>query len=126
MYAIGEKYMISGLKSLAKEKFETAIKEDLTESMFYSIVHFVYFTTHSSERSLLGVMVNFSYQKIAALRSKEWFQRVIEELPSFSPDLLRKMIMETNSVPRSFLVWIISCIILQTISAPSPQSNPLS
>ncbi|KKZ63813.1 hypothetical protein EMCG_01917 [[Emmonsia] crescens] len=82
MYAIGDKYMISGLKCLAKEKFETSFAKDWSDSMFYCIPVLLRAT---------------AYRDIAILETQTEFQEVLETLTSFSLGLLRKMIVEKRT-----------------------------
>ncbi|KGM92221.1 uncharacterized protein PADG_11759 [Paracoccidioides brasiliensis Pb18] len=96
MYAIGEKFGISGLKSLAKEKLEGDGDIHLIwcGRTFYSVVQVIYGTTYSGDRGLRDVIVGFAHQNITALKTRLEFEETLEEFPSFTRDLLWRMIGE--------------------------------
>ncbi|KGY15618.1 hypothetical protein PABG_11271 [Paracoccidioides brasiliensis Pb03] len=96
MYAIGEKSGISGLKSLAKEKLEGDgdIHHIWCGRTFYSVVQVIYGTTYSGDRGLRDVIVGFAHQNITALKTRPEFEETLEEFPSFTRDLLWRMIGE--------------------------------
>lgn len=85
MYIIGEKYGISGLKSLAKEKFEAASQHIWCSSMFYSVVHFIY---RSTDDGLRDVISSLAHQNVASLKTQPDFAEMLEEFPSFTLNLL--------------------------------------
>jgi hypothetical protein len=98
MYAMGEKYQIIGLKSLAKSKFEVVTKENWHDDMFSSTVDQIYKSTPNSDRGLRDIMVDLACQHIASLELRQDFQEMLESLPLFTLDLLRKLILEKVTI----------------------------
>ncbi|EEH04141.1 BTB/POZ domain-containing protein [Histoplasma capsulatum G186AR] len=88
MYTIGEKYGISGLKSLAKEKFEAAARHIWCGSTFYSVVRFIY---GSTDGGLRDVISSLAHRNVASLKTQPDFAETLEEFPSFTLDLLWEM-----------------------------------
>ncbi|QSS61294.1 BTB/POZ domain-containing protein [Histoplasma capsulatum] len=79
MYAIGEKFGISGLKSLAKEKLEGDIDHIWCGR---TVVQVIYGTTYPSDRGLRDVIVRFADQNITALKIRPEFEETLEDFPS--------------------------------------------
>ncbi|QSS56098.1 BTB/POZ domain-containing protein [Histoplasma capsulatum var. duboisii H88] len=88
MYAIGEKYGISGLKSLVKEKFEAAVQHIWCGSTFYSVVRFIY---GSTDGGLRDVISSLAHRNVASLKTQPDFAEMLEEFPSFTLNLLWEM-----------------------------------
>ncbi|ODH43976.1 hypothetical protein ACO22_00948 [Paracoccidioides brasiliensis] len=61
---------------------------------FYSVVQVIYGTTYSGDRGLRDVIVGFAHQNITALKTRLEFEETLEEFPSFTRDLLWRMIGE--------------------------------
>ncbi len=87
VYSIGEKYLISGLKSLALEKFEAAAKEHWGRTDFLNAVREAYSSTLETDRGLKNAVIAALY-KHSDLLDQEEGQQVFQELHMLAYDVL--------------------------------------
>lgn len=88
VYALAEKYGISGLKELAKEKFEVMANESWEESGYLEAMHEVYTTTVESDRGLRNVVVQ-AFRRNPDLVRRDEVQRVVQHTAPLAWDLYR-------------------------------------
>ncbi|PGH12480.1 hypothetical protein AJ79_04224 [Helicocarpus griseus UAMH5409] len=90
MYALGERLMIDGLKSHAKEIFERELKSAEDPKMFTKAISGVYKYTPDHDRGLKDLVISIASKKLIMLEdlSNEFLQTV----PLFSFDLLRVLV----------------------------------
>ena len=91
VYALAEKFGISGLKALAKKKFELLIAssvDDLIDAGFVDALEEVYTTTVDSDRGLRNVVVH-AFRKEPMLAYQADVRQEIPEIPPLAFDLYR-------------------------------------
>lgn len=88
MYVIADKYGITELKELAKEKFKLALESDWQDLTFISVVEFVYGPTSPTNSELRGVVTKFALQHLPVLKTQQQFHTVLKAYPDFAYDFL--------------------------------------
>ncbi len=95
LYAIGDKYDISGLKRFAMRRFKTfaEIKQKFGGD-FVEAIKKIYNSTPEQDYGLRDVAAEVAQGKIHRLRNNEGFVAVLKEIPDFALGLLNAMIEE--------------------------------
>lgn len=91
VYALAEKYDISGLKDLAKYKYETALN-NCSGGDFLKSIQDVYGLTRESDRGLRDLVIKHTRGHMPDLKDKNEFTLAIEEIGEFSLDLLKAVL----------------------------------
>ena len=94
VYALAEKYGVSGLKALAKEKFEVIVAHRWNQDDFLDAAMEVYTHTIDSDRGLRNVVIQ-AFRQRPELTSNNDVREVVQELPSLASDLHRM----SNGIP---------------------------
>jgi hypothetical protein len=88
VYAIAEKYCISGLKSLARQKFTTQASVHFTTTEFADAMQEVYESTVDSDRGLRDVIIQ-AFRSHPELAQREDIEDVVRETPGLAWELFR-------------------------------------
>lgn len=88
VYALAEKYGIYGLKTLAREKFESLVSDKWDESDFLEATEEVYTTTVDNDRGLRNIILQ-SFRKWPELASSPDVQNTVQHVPPLAFDLYR-------------------------------------
>jgi len=91
VYAIAEKYDISGLKDLAKHKYKLALG-NCSGGDFLRSIQQVYQLTPPSDRGLRDLVIEYTSAHMTELRAKNEFTVAIEDIPGFCVDLLQAVL----------------------------------
>lgn len=95
VYAIGEKYGIPPLKTLAKTKTEDILK-DWTPTHFFNALNEVYESTIPEDRGLRDLYVQVAAEQHAALFNNKEFEEIMDSNAQFWKDY-SKQLQETFS-----------------------------
>lgn len=79
VYGIADKYGILALKSVAKEKFDKAVRTCWDMDDFAHVITEIYSSTPSTDRGLRDTVVDVAHEHIRALLEKDDFRGVLEE-----------------------------------------------
>ena len=88
VYALAEKFGITGLKELAKEKFEVMANESWDDSGYLEAMHEVYTSTVESDRGLRNVIVQ-AFRRNPDMALRDEVQRVVQHTAPLAWDLYR-------------------------------------
>ncbi len=91
MYALGEKYIAQGLKTLAKSRF-TKVVQHLSNAELASITEYVYKSTHEQDRGLRDIMLRVMTTKVASLMQDDDFCRLAIDIPRFGFEFLAQTV----------------------------------
>lgn len=89
VYALAEKYNIAALKSLARNKFQSAVSTHWDTADFAAAIHVVYTTTIAEDTGLREIVIS-TLQRHAALIKKPEVEATLRELNGLSFDLLKR------------------------------------
>jgi len=89
MYAIGDKYVVDGLKELAKEKFERSCNSHWDTEYFAPATHFAFSSTLDSGRGLRAVIIRTICDHINILNKPE-VMALLHEFNDLAVSLLEK------------------------------------
>ena len=90
MYAMGDKYGISGLKDLALRKYEEAYAH--TSMGFANSIIVAYTSTVDNDMQLRNVIIKFLNDDLTNLMRKPKINQHVKDLPLLSHALLRKQL----------------------------------
>ena len=88
MYSLADKYGIGGLKVLAQQKFEQAVRQQWDSEEFAPAVHVVYASTPDGDRSLRDVVMETIYSYKSLLQKLE-VETAVRDIPGLAFDLLK-------------------------------------
>ena len=94
MYTIGDKYDISGLRSLARQKFESDIVVDWQRAIFISIIDLVYGPDSFRDGSLRKTVCEVALQNLKSLSTLPAFDLILQKTPSFAYEFAQVLIAE--------------------------------
>lgn len=97
VYGIADKYGILALKSVAKEKFDKAVRTCWDMDDFAHVITEIYSSTPPTDRGLRGIVVDVAHEHIRALLEKDDFRGVLEETAGFAADVTQLMAQEAIS-----------------------------
>lgn len=90
VYILAEKYLISGLKALALQKFTTSVCDRFDADDFLHAIQEVYTSTLQNEKGLRDVIVSTLYKHRYLLDQKE-VQVILKDLGAVTYDLVMYM-----------------------------------
>ncbi|KAK8208941.1 hypothetical protein M8818_003904 [Zalaria obscura] len=90
VYAAGDKYTITALKALSREKFRQTATMDWNSSKFIDCISKVYSTTPTSDRGLRNIIVDVCNAHSKCLLSKPEMQLLLGEMPDLAFELLNR------------------------------------
>lgn len=88
MYAIAEKYGVSGLKTLALQRFESLVAETWNSFDFLDAIREIYSSTIDTDRGLRNVVIHI-FRSHPELALDLETQAVVKEVPGFAFDLFK-------------------------------------
>ncbi|KAL9056234.1 MAG: hypothetical protein Q9162_003025 [Coniocarpon cinnabarinum] len=94
VYALGEKYGVQGLKTLAREKFEVLVAQHWNEADFLDAVVEVYSSTVDKDRGMRNVVLQ-AFRQRPELAARQDVQAILQEVPSLAFDIKRM----SNGIP---------------------------
>ena len=104
VYGIAEKYEIMPLKDLAKQKFETMIKEQWNDPSLPDAIEIIYNTTHNADRGLRTILTTSIKGQIKKLLPKPQFADVVRSCGDFAVDLMNAVCsVNVDSPPTKLL-----------------------
>ena len=96
LYIVGDKYDIPQLREVATKKFLATIEEKWDKVTFIPLITVVFEgTTASKDNGLQRSVLNSTLRHADVLEEWPDFTRLLEDLPSFSHQLLRQMLSRT-------------------------------
>lgn len=90
VYILAEKYLISGLKALALQKFTTSVCDRFDADDFLHAIQEVYTSTLENDKGLRDVIASTLYQHRYLLDQKE-VQAILKDLGAVTFDLVMYM-----------------------------------
>lgn len=109
MFAVADKYNIAALGDVAKNKFEQAIKESVSDTNYFlDIIDYVYSTTPESNRGLRDLIVFQAQTRGAKIMAEPELNSRLEEIISSTPRFAMDLIQQS----------------LHPASPPSPKRCP--
>ena len=91
LYALADKYEVTGLKIHAINRFKELIKNGWNTSDFIHSLKVIYKSTPLHDRGLRDLAPKAASQNLDALLEDEDFQEVISELAEFAKDLIHEL-----------------------------------
>jgi hypothetical protein len=88
VYGIAEKYDVSGLKELAKTRFESAAKSEWNSADFSTAIELVYSTTPDSDEGLRSIVLDTLAQN-PSLFARDDIEQVVKRINGLAYDLLK-------------------------------------
>ncbi|KAI9776086.1 MAG: hypothetical protein M1839_000599 [Geoglossum umbratile] len=108
VYGVADKYDVSSLKTLAKEKFDKAIKTCWDMDDFTHVITETYSSTPSADRGLRNLVAKVARKHIKALLERKEFRCVLEETISFAADVTQLLAEGGgNSALKRHSPWIL-------------------
>ncbi|KAL8967638.1 MAG: hypothetical protein Q9183_002821 [Haloplaca sp. 2 TL-2023] len=88
MYIIGDKYNLRDLKTLAKQKFQTALSSSWNKENLPDVIRTIYDNTLSSDRALRDCLIPILESQKTVLRAREAFMQLVSSHGEFAIDLI--------------------------------------
>ncbi|KAL8770438.1 MAG: hypothetical protein Q9209_003864 [Squamulea sp. 1 TL-2023] len=88
MYTIGDRYLLNGLKDLAKAKFAAALPDGWNKESLPDVIRFIYENTLSDDRGLRECLVPILSHHKTSLRSDDAFMDVVKNYGEFAVDVI--------------------------------------
>ncbi|KAL8790913.1 MAG: hypothetical protein Q9213_000338 [Squamulea squamosa] len=88
MYTIGDRFLLNGLKDLAKAKFAAALPDGWNKENLLDIIRFIYDNTLSDDRGLRECLLPILTQHKDSLRSDSAFMDVVKNYGEFAIDVI--------------------------------------
>lgn len=95
MYAIGEKYLIPGLKSLARARFRGEFEDHPSTTpvvMNATVISEVYTTTPETDRGLRDFVLEYALRRIRKLKDNKDFCQEAADIPRFGFELWERTV----------------------------------
>ena len=92
MYTIGDKYDIPGLRSLARQKFESDIVVDWQQATFIPIIDLVYGPDGPGDGGLRRTVCEVALQNLRSLSTLPAFDLILQKTPDFAYEFAQVMI----------------------------------
>lgn len=107
VYGIAEKYEITPLKVLAKQKFENMIKGQWDDPSLPDAIEIIYNTTHNTDRGLRTILTTSIKGQNKKLLQKPQFADVVRSCGDFAVDLMNEVCgVNVNSPPKELLEYV--------------------
>lgn len=88
LYIMGDRYNVTGLKSLAKAKFTLGLANGWNSEDFPDIIRSIYENTPPADREMRGCILPTVRAHWQDLRTSEPFMEVVREMGDFGVDLI--------------------------------------
>ncbi|PYH76649.1 hypothetical protein BO82DRAFT_346685 [Aspergillus uvarum CBS 121591] len=92
IYVIADKYQIEGLKTLAKQKMESCLQLNWTDTDFINTTQYVYGPNIPSHSEIRDILSRYSIQHLSTLEHQQRFHDILKSLAPFSYDFSFLMI----------------------------------
>ncbi|PYH75321.1 hypothetical protein BO82DRAFT_324270 [Aspergillus uvarum CBS 121591] len=92
IYVLADKYQIEGLKTLAKQKMESCLQSNWTDTEFINTVQYVYRSNSPSHPELRDILSRSAIQHLSTLEHQQHFHETLKTFTTFSYDFSSLMI----------------------------------
>ena len=100
LYIAGDKYDVPRMRELATGEFMATVENDWDEATFIPLIRSVFEGTASESNGLREGIIKATLRHIDVLEERQDFNHLLEDLPSFSHQLLQCVIMNAAKQKR--------------------------